>query len=179
MGVGAVLVAVVGFGLLGLFDDLGASGSDRGFRGHLLAMAHGRLTTGGVKLVFGGLLALVVAAALDGPVVGRVLVDGALIALAANVGNLFDRAPGRTSKLTVVSGVVLLAFEHGRAMDGVAVVVGAAAGLLLFDLREELMLGDAGANVLGAVLGLGIVVSCPFAGAHGRAGCRVRAQRGQ
>ncbi|MEO9223782.1 MAG: hypothetical protein ABI276_02175, partial [Acidimicrobiales bacterium] len=35
-------------------------------------------------------------------------------------------------------------------------------GLLLFDLREELMLGDAGANALGAVLGLGLVLSSGF-----------------
>jgi hypothetical protein len=163
VGVGPALAVVTGFGLLGLFDDLGASGSDRGFRGHLTAMRRGRLTTGGVKLVFGGLLAVAVAAALDGPSVGRVVVDALLIALAANVGNLLDRAPGRTGKVTLLCGVPLLLVEHGPAMAGVAVVVGAAAGLLVFDLREELMLGDAGANALGAALGLGVVISCPFA----------------
>jgi hypothetical protein len=31
---------------------------------------------------------------------------------------------------------------------------------VLPDLRERLMLGDAGANVLGAVVGLGVVLSC-------------------
>jgi len=36
--------------------------------------------------------------------------------------------------------------------------MGAAAALLVPDLREELMLGDVGANVVGGVLGLGLVL---------------------
>ncbi len=42
-----------------------------------------------------------------------------------------------------------------------AVVVGAGLGLLADDLSERLMLGDAGANALGGVVGLGAVLACP------------------
>lgn len=158
-----VLLAAVGFALLGLVDDLGAEGDIRGFTGHVRAAARGRLTTGGVKLLGGGLLAVVLAGAADVGNGWRLVPDALLIALCANLGNLFDRAPGRTTKVSILAFVALVAATGApRDLIGVAVVVGAAIGLLLFDLREELMLGDAGANALGAVLGLGLVLSSGF-----------------
>jgi hypothetical protein len=106
-------------------------------------------------------VAVVVVATREPDSIGRVLADGALVALAANLGNLFDRAPGRTIKVTLVAFLVLvLAVGAERGLVGVALAVGAGAGLLTADLGERLMLGDAGANVLGAVLGLGVVLAC-------------------
>ena len=153
------LILVGGFGLLGLFDDVAGAGDDRGFAGHLAAMCRGRLTTGGVKLLGGAALALAVVGTTGEAAPGRLVVDGALIALAANLANLFDRAPGRVIKVGVVAFAVLVALSAQRSeLSGPAVVVGASLGLLWPDLRERLMLGDAGANPLGAALGLGVVV---------------------
>jgi UDP-N-acetylmuramyl pentapeptide phosphotransferase/UDP-N-acetylglucosamine-1-phosphate transferase len=160
---GWTLVAASGFGLLGLFDDLAAHGDDRGFRGHLRALAGGRLTTGGLKLGAGGLLALVLAAGRTPHSIGRTLLGGAVIALAANVGNLFDRAPGRTTKVALAAGIAVVAAASSAerpALAGMIVVLAAGAGLLAFDLGERLMLGDAGSNVLGAAVGLGVVLTC-------------------
>jgi UDP-N-acetylmuramyl pentapeptide phosphotransferase/UDP-N-acetylglucosamine-1-phosphate transferase len=154
-----VLFAVFGFGFLGLVDDLVAVGSDRGFKGHLGALRRGRVTTGLLKLV-GGVCIAVVLVATPGFKSGRtLLVDGVLIALAANFGNLLDRAPGRTIKAAFIV-YVPLAFVLGVGPTGVAisVVMGATFGLLGDDLRERLMLGDTGANVIGAVLGLAFVL---------------------
>ena len=154
--------AALGFAVLGLLDDLGGAGESGGFRGHLRALGRGRLTTGSVKL-FGGAAVAVVAvhAARPSTGVGRLLADGALVALAANLGNLLDRAPGRTTKVALLALVALVvAVGAEPELAGVALVVGAGAGLLPADLGERLMLGDAGANVLGAVLGLGVVVTC-------------------
>ena len=155
-----VLAAVVAFGFLGLIDDLLGDADDRGLRGHLLAAVRGRVTTGFLKLGGGVAVALVLAGVADGDRPGWVLVDGAVIALAANLGNLFDRAPGRTLKWALLC-YVPLALVAGTAAAGVAlaVVMGAAIGLLLADLREELMLGDTGANALGAALGTAVVLS--------------------
>ncbi|MGQ0830371.1 MAG: hypothetical protein ACT4OV_01710 [Microthrixaceae bacterium] len=154
------LVLAVGMGLLGLLDDLGGAGESGGFRGHLLALARGRLTTGALKLFGGAALSLAVVSAIEPHSTGRLLLDGALVALTANLANLLDRAPGRAIKAGLIGFVcLLLGAGASPELAGVAFVVGGAAGLLWPDVREELMLGDAGANVLGALLGLGVVLT--------------------
>ncbi len=150
-----VVFACFAFGLLGLVDDLLGNGEERGFRGHLRALTEGRVTTGVLKVIGGAAAALVVVA-VSQPVSGKRLVaDALIVALAANLGNLLDRAPGRTIKVAFVA-YIPLALLAGSNTVGVAVapVMGAAAGVLGDDLRERRMLGDTGANVLGAVLGL-------------------------
>jgi UDP-N-acetylmuramyl pentapeptide phosphotransferase/UDP-N-acetylglucosamine-1-phosphate transferase len=154
-----MLFAVFGFGFLGLVDDLAAVGTDRGFRGHLGALRQGRVTTGLLKLVAGAAIAVVLVAT-PGFKSGRsLIVDALLIALAANLGNLLDRAPGRTIKGGLVVYLPLV-FVLGTDPTGIALapVMGAAVGLLGDDLRERLMLGDTGANVIGAALGLAVVL---------------------
>lgn len=156
-----VLAAALGFGLLGFLDDLAGDGTDRGFRGHLGALAHGRVTTGVLKLVGGGVLALVLVAPFEVESPARLLADAAMVALCANLANLLDRAPGRTIKAGVGAFVLLLlAVRSSEDLSGIAVVIGAALGLFLDDLHERLMLGDAGANVIGGVLGLAVVAVC-------------------
>ena len=158
-----VLVGIIAFTLLGLLDDLGARGTDRGFAGHLQALGQGRLTTGAVKLIGGGFVAVVIAGAVDSGDGWRVIADALLIALCANLGNLFDRRPGRATKVALLAFVVLAASTSAsRSLTGVAVAVGAVAGLFPFEMRENLMLGDAGANAVGAALGMGVVLSTGF-----------------
>lgn len=150
----APLVAMLGFGLLGAIDDLAGDDTRKGFRGHVAAMAHGQLTTGGLKLVGG----VAVAAAAVGLLGERAAaVDVVVVAAAANLGNLFDRAPGRVAKVATVS-LGALALSGLAGLAGVALAVGAVAGLAPFDLRERLMLGDTGANAVGAALGVGLVL---------------------
>src|SRR5690349_13872987 len=76
-----ILFACVGFGLLGLVDDLLGTEADRGFRGHLQALAHGRLTTGSLKIIGGAAIALVLVGTGGDLVSGKRLVaDAVLIA---------------------------------------------------------------------------------------------------
>ncbi len=157
---GLTTTATIGFSLLGLLDDVALDRDASGYRGHVLALAKGRLTAGSLKMLAGPMVAVVVVAPVAGDSTVRLLADGALVALAANLANLFDRAPGRVAKVAIVAGAVLVACA-GAAPEllGVTVVLGATVALLIPDLREQMMLGDAGANPIGAALGLGVVLT--------------------
>jgi hypothetical protein len=130
--VGLAVPAAAPVAALGLADDLW-SGSERGFRAHLSA----GLTTGTLKLVAIPLWALWRTRSLSG---------ATLVSLAANVVNQLDTRPGRALKAFLVGSAVL----GGRPRRAFAVAVLLAP----YDLREMTMLGDAGSNALGAVLGL-------------------------
>lgn len=143
-------------GALGAYDDLLGSGDSRGFKGHLSALARGEVTTGAVKILGIGAAGLA-AAALAGTR-GRatafdVVVNGALIAGTANLLNLFDLRPGRAIKVAALAG--LPGTLSGSAVA--AAPFGAVVALLPEDLGERAMLGDAGANALGALLGVSAV----------------------
>jgi hypothetical protein len=123
--------AVAAVALIGLADDLW-SGPERGFRAHLRA---GR-TTGVLKLLGIPLVGLAATRRVSGAL---------LVGLAANALNQLDTRPGRALKAYLAAAAVV------DAPAGVAVL------LLPYDLREMTMLGDAGANALGAMLGLNSV----------------------
>jgi hypothetical protein len=72
----------------------------------------------------------------------RRLSGALLVGLAANALNQLDTRPGRALKAYLAAALPL------EAPVGIAVL------LLPYDLREMAMLGDAGSNALGALLGL-------------------------
>jgi UDP-GlcNAc:undecaprenyl-phosphate GlcNAc-1-phosphate transferase len=148
----ALTVAGSGSAVFGGYDDLAGSGSARGFRGHLGALARGEVTTGAVKLGGIGATGLVSALLLGGGAADAA-VNAGLVAGGANLLNLFDLRPGRAVKVALAGGTLLAATARGPHRAAVAAPLGAAAALLPEDLGERAMLGDAGANALGAMLG--------------------------
>ena len=133
--VGIAVPSVFPVAAIGLADDLW-SGPERGFRAHVGSGA----TTGTLKLVGIPLFALARTRSLSGAL---------LVGLAANTLNQLDTRPGRALKAFAV-GSLLIGGVSKRA-----VVV--AVLLAPYDLREMAMLGDAGSNALGTVLGFSSV----------------------
>jgi Glycosyl transferase family 2 len=127
--------AVSAVALVGLADDL-FSGPERGFRAHL----HAGRTTGVLKLVAIPAIGLLATRKLSGAL---------LVGLSANALNQLDTRPGRALKAFLAGSLIV----RGETLPCAA----GAVLLLPYDLREMAMLGDGGANALGAVLGLGSV----------------------
>jgi len=135
LAVGAAAPAVAPVALIGAIDDRW-SGPERGFGDHLRAGS----TTGVLKLVGIPLWGLLETGSVSGAL---------LVALSANTLNQLDTRPGRALKAFLAASAVV--GRRPRRAFALAVLVAP------YDLREMVMLGDAGANALGAVLGLNSV----------------------
>jgi hypothetical protein len=155
----AALLAGSVSGAVGAYDDLAGATETKGFRGHLSALKRGEVTSGAVKILGVGAAGLAAAALLPRKTKGvgavaEIVADGALIAGTANLANLLDLRPGRALKaLAAVSAPV--------AGGPAGAVVGAAVASAPSDLGERSMLGDCGANGLGAITGTALAASLP------------------
>lgn len=157
----AQAIAALGAGAFGLYDDLEEDTSVRskGLKGHIGALAQGTVTTGGLKVLGIGVSALV-ASGLSAKArskfrLSEVVLDTVVIAGAANLGNLLDLRPGRALKVATATGGanMLMGSPAGAA------VIGSSAAAFPEDLAEKGMLGDCGANALGALVGTSFVQS--------------------
>lgn len=153
-------LAGLGFGFLGFIDDTLGSREQSGLMGHFRELLAGRLTTGALKAVLGVALGLILAMGrgregmpIFATRLSTLVVDGLLIAGSANMLNLLDLRPGRAGKSFLLGALAMIGW--GNAMSLLILpFVGVLAGFLPYDLRGQTMMGDTGANGLGAVLGL-------------------------
>jgi UDP-GlcNAc:undecaprenyl-phosphate/decaprenyl-phosphate GlcNAc-1-phosphate transferase len=164
----SAVIYALGVIVLGLIDDtLGgdspsaAAGAlpKRGWRGHGAAVLRGEFSTGALKAA-GSLGLALLAMSLLGLSNGRWLLAAGVLVLATNVFNLLDLRPGRTGKAFVLLGAGLtIGAGELRPLWTLGLFAGPALVAGFYDLRECAMLGDTGANLIGALAGLWLVLS--------------------
>jgi UDP-GlcNAc:undecaprenyl-phosphate GlcNAc-1-phosphate transferase len=165
----ALPIAVYALGVLalGLIDDtLGRERSQdpgvpapRGWRGHGAAALRGELSTGVLKAA-GSLGLALFAMSYLGLSDGRWLLAAGVLVLATNVFNLLDLRPGRSTKAFVLLGAALtIGSAEVRPLWALGLFAAPALVAGIYDLRERAMLGDTGANLLGALAGLWLVLT--------------------
>lgn len=152
------IITVLGFGFLGLIDDTLGSRDAQGFLGHFRTLRHGYLTTGALKAVFGMIVAVLVAV-VSSSGVANIIFNALNMALWANFTNLLDVRPGRAGKFFLLAVLPLIA--AGPYSPVLLLAFGSVLGYLPWDLGGKAMMGDVGSNVLGALIGLG-VMGAPF-----------------
>jgi UDP-GlcNAc:undecaprenyl-phosphate/decaprenyl-phosphate GlcNAc-1-phosphate transferase len=159
-----VAVYALGVACLGLIDDTLGTGtpenpSPRGWRGHAGAALRGELSTGSLKAA-GSLGLALLAMDLTGLSRSRWLLAVAVLVLTTNALNLLDLRPGRAIKVFVALGAGLtIGVRELRPLWTLGLFAGPALIAGAYDLRERAMLGDTGANLLGALAGLWLVLS--------------------
>ncbi len=162
-----IAVYALGVLLLGLIDDTlarEAPGEDarkaqRGWRGHGASVLRGELSTGALKAA-GSLGLALFAMSYLGLSNARWLLAAGVLVLATNVFNLLDLRPGRSTKAFVLlaAGLTIGSAEL-RVLWALGLFVAPALVAGFYDLRERVMLGDTGANLLGALAGLWLVLT--------------------
>lgn len=158
-----IAMYVLGVGALGLIDDL-LGAAPRGWRGHGGALLRGELSTGALKAAGSFGLALFALSGL-GLSSGRYLLAVAVLVLATNLFNLLDLRPGRATKAFVLLGAGLtLGASDVRPLWSLGLFAGPALVAGVYDLRERAMLGDTGANLLGALAGWWLVLTLSASG---------------
>lgn len=147
------VLGVMSMSFLGFIDDILGQRDTLGFKGHFGALLRGRLTTGGLKALGGGLIAFFLALFLSSSWYDVVL-NTLIIALFANMLNLLDLRPGRAVKGYFIFLLLILLLAKGR-VDWLLImpVIGAVLVYFPYDLKAKVMMGDAGSNVLGLILG--------------------------
>ncbi|NLK20941.1 MAG: hypothetical protein GX308_02380 [Epulopiscium sp.] len=139
-------------GFAGIIDDFVKESKIKGLRSHLIRMYQGELTSGGLKALIGGLAALYISFSFSTNLFD-LIANIMLILFSINSMNLFDVRPGRALKIFLGVGTILWIFSKAPDRFLTLLGIGGVLPILKGDLREEHMLGDVGANILGYTIG--------------------------
>lgn len=151
-----IMVSVLGIlamGFIGLIDDFIGDNGVKGFKGHIRMLLSFKLTTGGLKALFGGVIAVLISHIISTSTYDFII-NVLMIALFTNFINLLDLRPGRALKSFLAISIAILFFLNDIFKTILLSFIGTALAYLPHDIKGKSMLGDIGANSLGIILGI-------------------------
>lgn len=156
------IISILIIGIVGIVDDLIGEKAVKGFKGHISSLLKGKLTTGGLKLIVGGVAGILVSFTISINVIDLIM-NILVIGLFTNFINLFDLRPGRAGKAFILLSIILI---FTASFSKYNYIVISLLGILLvyipYDLKAKSMMGDVGSNVLGMTLGVFCAVTQPI-----------------
>lgn len=153
---GVMFLYLGGITFLGMYDDLQGEKSCKGFRGHFQKFwCKGEITTGLYKAA-GGLILGTLVAAPGGGSGGEWLLKGIFLALFSNFFNLLDTRPARAAKFFFLFSFVFILVYKVNILP-LFTLWSALYIYLYWELKQKIMLGDAGAYLLGGALGFYLI----------------------
>lgn len=155
----ALVALVVTTSFVGFVDDLIGNRVIGGLRGHFSQLRFGIMTTGTLKAIVGFAISVIVAGFVSTGIV-VFLTNAAVLTLSINAANLFDLRPGRAIKVFSLGALATFIATWTSSFWGLwGLIIPPVAALLWGDLKEQSMMGDAGSNALGAILGFAFVIN--------------------
>jgi UDP-GlcNAc:undecaprenyl-phosphate GlcNAc-1-phosphate transferase len=156
-----LLFVATGFFVIGLLDDVAGNREATGIRGHVRKLIREKEVTTGLIKAAAGLLIGIAGAWLIGGEGFELAVQALVIALSANLVNLLDLRPGRACKGVLIA-LAVLSIVSIRAADSPAfwLMLGIVIAYFPDDVKARVMMGDAGANLLGGGIGYLIASTC-------------------
>ncbi|MDR5658174.1 glycosyl transferase [Serpentinicella sp. ANB-PHB4] len=152
------LFSIIAMSFIGLLDDLMGDRTSLGFKGHLRACIKGDITTGFLKLIFGGLVAVVVSLILSNCYYS-IFINAIIIALSCNFINLMDLRPGRALKIIIIILAIFILTAESNLKPYIYIILGFAITYFPQDIKGLSMMGDVGSNSLGVSIGIIMSIS--------------------
>ncbi len=153
-----------GLTFLGVIDDLQGEKNCKGFRGHLLWCWQGKgISTGFYKAAGGLICGVLVSAWLGVGTWPEWFCKGAFLALFSNFFNLLDTRPARAIKLFFFLSLAFMLVYRDYILPLFS-FWGALYIYLFWELEQKIMLGDAGAYLLGGFLGFYLILCLSLKG---------------
>ncbi|QUH26596.1 hypothetical protein [Serpentinicella alkaliphila] len=157
-----ILIGILTMSFIGIIDDLIGNRDSLGFKGHIKSFFKSIVTTGFLKLLIGGLVAIFISLYYSSGL-SELLINILLICLFTNLINLFDLRPGRAIKICLLLAIILFLIGVPKDLEIILVsIVGFCLVYLPQDIKALSMMGDVGSNPLGISLGIVTITSLEF-----------------